>query len=126
MLINGKGYDDPITDKPRLGATEKWRFINTTDDAHPMHLHLIQFQILERQGFDYAAFLQGHIQLVGVPRPPDPGEAGWKDTAIVNPRDVLTLLVRFEDFTGKYVFHCHVVEHEDNDMMRPFLVLPAT
>jgi spore coat protein A len=126
MLINGKGYDDPITEKPRLGATEKWRFINTSDDAHPMHLHLVQFQILERQGFDYAAFLQGRIQLVGDPRPPLPGEAGWKDTAVVNPRDVLTLLVRFEDFTGKYVFHCHVAEHEDNDMMRPFLVLPAT
>jgi len=125
MLINGKGYDEPVTEFPRLNSVEKWRFINTTDDAHPMHLHLVQFQILERQGFDYGAFIEGRLQLVGVPRPPSPGEAGWKDTAIVNPRDVLTLLVRFEDFTGKYVFHCHVVEHEDNDMMRPFVVVPA-
>jgi spore coat protein A len=94
-----------------------------TDDAHPMHLHLVQFQILERQGFNYGAFLQGKLEFVGKARPPAPNEAGWKDTAIVSPRDVLTILVRFEGFAGRYVYHCHMAEHEDNDMMRPFEVV---
>jgi len=123
MHINGKAYDDPITEFPKLGAVEKWRFINTTEDSHPMHLHLAQFQILERQGFDYGAFLNGALKLVGKPRQPAANEAGWKDTAIVDPRDVLTILVRFEEHSGKYVYHCHVAEHEDNDMMRPFEVI---
>jgi len=123
MFIDHKGYSDPVTEFPKLGSMEKWRFINMTDDAHPMHLHLVQYQILERQGFDYGSFLQGKLELVGKPRPPAPNEAGWKDTAIVNPREVLTILVPFLGYTGKYVYHCHVVEHEDNDMMRPFVVV---
>jgi spore coat protein A, manganese oxidase len=124
MQINGKSYADATTEFPKLGTMEKWRFINTTDDTHPMHLHLVQFQILERRGFDYGTFVrQGKLQFVGTPRPPAPNEAGWKDTAIVNPHDVLTILVRFEGFTGRYVFHCHMAEHEDNDMMRPFEVV---
>jgi spore coat protein A, manganese oxidase len=123
MLINNKGYDDPVTEFPKLGTMETWRFINMTDDAHPMHLHLVQFRILERQGFNYGSFLQGKLEFVGTPRPPAPNEAGWKDTAIVNPRDVLTILVRFEGYAGRYVFHCHMLEHEDNDMMRPYEVV---
>jgi len=123
VRINSKGYDDPVTEIVQLGATEKWRFINTTDDAHPMHLHLVQFQILQRQGFNPAALLKGTLELVGIPRPPAANEAGWKDTAIVNPRDVLTIIARFEGYTGRYVFHCHMLEHEDNDMMRPFEVI---
>ncbi len=125
MLINNKGYDDPATVFPKLGSVEKWRFINTTDDSHPMHVHLVQFRIVERQGFDFGAFLRGKLEFVGQPRPPAPGEAGWKDTAIVNPQEVLTILIRFEGYEGKYVYHCHVAEHEDNDMMRPFIVVSA-
>jgi spore coat protein A len=125
VRINDKGYDDAVTEMPKLNSLEKWRFINMTDDAHPMHLHLVQFQILERQGFDMGAFTQGRLQLVGKPRPPAPNEAGWKDTAVVNPRDVLVVLVRFEGYTGRYVFHCHMLEHEDNDMMRPYEVVAA-
>jgi spore coat protein A, manganese oxidase len=124
MLINGKRYDDPVTESVKLGSTEKWRFINATDDAHPMHLHLVQFQILSRHGFDIVAFRKGTLQLVGSPRPPAANENGWKDTAVVNPRDVLTILVRFEGYSGRYVFHCHMLEHEDNDMMRPYEVVP--
>ncbi|MGA7339177.1 MAG: multicopper oxidase domain-containing protein [Terracidiphilus sp.] len=123
MLIDHKGYSDPTTEFPKSGTMEKWRFINMTDDAHPMHVHLVQFQILERQGFDYGSFLQGNLEFVGKPRPPAANEAGWKDTAIVNPRDVLTILVPFTGGAGRYVFHCHVAEHEDNDMMRPFEVV---
>ena len=125
VRINGKGYDDPVTEFLKLGSMEKWRFINMTDDAHPMHLHLVQFQILERQGFDFAAFMQGKLEFVGTPRAPAANEAGWKDTAVVNPRDVLTILVRFEGYTGRYVYHCHMLEHEDNDMMRPYEVVAA-
>lgn len=123
MLINGKGYDAPVTETPKLGSVEKWRFINTTDDAHPMHIHLVQFRILERQGFDSVAFLKGELKFAGVSRPPALNESGWKDTAIVGPQEVLTILVRFSGYTGRYVYHCHVAEHEDNDMMRPFEVV---
>jgi spore coat protein A len=124
LRINDKGYDDPVTEHVKLGSIEKWRFINTTEDSHPMHLHLVQFQILHRQGFNAGAFLSGKLQLMGAPRPPQANEAGWKDTAVVNPRDVLTIIVRFEGYTGRYLFHCHMLEHEDNDMMRPFEVVP--
>lgn len=119
VRINNKGYGDPVTEIVQLGSAEKWRFINTTDDAHPMHLHMVQFQILQRQGFDPVAMAKGTVQFIGTPREPQPNEAGWKDTAVVNPKDALTILVRFEGYTGRYVFHCHMLEHEDNDMMHP-------
>jgi len=122
VFINGKGYDEPVTEIVKLGSIEKWRFINSTEDAHPMHLHLVQFQILERQGFNPAALRDGTVQLVGTRRLPAANEAGWKDTAVVSPREVLTIVVRFEGYTGRYVYHCHMLEHEDNDMMRPFEV----
>lgn len=126
VRINNQAYDDPVTELVKVGTVEKWRFINTTDDTHPMHLHLVQFQILQRQGFDPVALeTQNKVQLIGIARPPAPYEAGWKDTAIVNPRDVLTILAKFEGFTGRYVFHCHMLEHEDNDMMRPYEVVAA-
>ena len=126
MHINNLGYDDPVTEKVRLGSVEKWRFINTTDDTHPMHLHLVQFRILERQGYDVATLQSGgELRLVGMKRPPEPNEFGRKDTALVYPGEVLSILVHFEGYTGRYVYHCHMVEHEDNDMMRPYEVLPA-
>ena len=122
--INGKGYDDAVTEVVKLGSIEKWRFINTTEDAHAMHLHMVQFQIVQRQGFNPVALGKGIVELVGTPRPPAANEAGWKDTAIVNPREALTIVVPFSGFTGRYVFHCHMLEHEDNDMMRPYEVVP--
>ena len=124
VRINDKGYDDPVTEIVRLGTVEKWRFINTTEDAHPMHLHLVQFQILHRQGFDAAEFSRGILKPVGILRSPSPGEAGRKDTAAVSPSEMLTILIRFEGYRGRFVFHCHMLEHEDNDMMRPYLVIP--
>jgi spore coat protein A, manganese oxidase len=123
VRINDKGYDDPVTEFPILGSLEIWRFINMTDDAHPMHLHMVQFQVLERQGFNFGHFLKEGLEFVGVPRPPAANEAGWKDTAVVTPREVLTVLVPFDGYTGRYVYHCHMLEHEDNDMMRPFQVI---
>jgi len=123
VRINRKGYDDPVSESVKLGSTEKWRFINDTDDSHPMHLHLVQFQILERQGYDPVALRRDEIKLVGKPRKPPPNEAGWKDTAVVNPGEVLTIIVRFDGYTGRYIYHCHMLEHEDNDMMRPYELL---
>jgi spore coat protein A, manganese oxidase len=125
VRINGKGYDDPVSETIKLGSVEKWRFFNTSDDAHPMHLHLVQFQILHRQGFNAVALQNGKVELIGNVRKPHANEAGWKDTAVVVPGDVLTILARFEGYTGRYVFHCHMLEHEDNDMMRPFEVVPV-
>ncbi len=125
MYINGKPYTDPVTEIVKLGSVEKWRFINTTDDAHPMHLHLVQFRILHRQSYDPSLLQKGIVRLIGLSRPPAPNEAGWKDTAIVNPQEVLTILVKFDGYTGRYLYHCHVLEHADNDMMRPFEVVPA-
>jgi spore coat protein A len=125
LKINGVGYDDPVTEKPKLGAIETWRFINPTDDAHPMHLHLVQFQVLHRQGLNLRDFVfNKKLTLIGAPRPPAANEAGWKDTAVVYPNEVLTIIVRFDGYTGRYVYHCHMLEHEDNDMMRPYEVVP--
>ena len=123
LQINGKGYDAPVPEVVKLGSIEKWRFINNTKDAHPMHLHLVQFQILNRQGFNPVSLRSGALELVGIPRLPAANEAGWKDTAIVNPREVLTIIVRFEGYAGRYVFHSHILEHEDHDMMRPYEVV---
>jgi hypothetical protein len=66
------------------------------------------------------------VVTVGDPIPPEPWEAGWKDTAPVYPDQVLRVICRFEDYTGKYPYHCHVLEHEEHDMMREFEVVPAT
>jgi spore coat protein A len=124
LRINGKGYDDPVMESPKLGSIETWRFINTTDDAHPMHLHLVQFQVLHRQGFNLGDYIvDKKLVFVGSPRPPAENEAGWKDTAVVHPNELLTIIVRFDGYTGRYVYHCHMLEHEDNDMMRPYQVV---
>jgi len=121
--INGKEYDDPVTEVVKLGTIEKWRFINTTKYVHPMHLHLVQFQILRRQGFNSVAFRNGRLEFVGTPRIPAVNEAGWKDTAAVYPREVLTIIVRFDGYAGRYVFHTGLLEHEDKDMIRPYDVV---
>jgi spore coat protein A len=123
MQINNKGYEDAVTEVVKLNSIEKWRFINTTEDAHPVHLHLVQFQIIQRQGFNPSAMQKGRLELVGTPRLPAPNEVGWKDTAVVSPRDVLTIIVKFEGYPGRYVFNCQMLEHQDNDMMRPYEVV---
>ena len=122
-LINGKRHDDPVTEVVKLGSIEKWRFVNTTDYAHPMHLHSAQFQILHRQGFNSVAFRNGTLMLVGTPRIPAANEAGWKDTAVVSPREVLTIIVRFDGYAGRYVFHSSLLEHQDKDLKRPYDVV---
>jgi len=115
-LINGLGWND-ITEYPVLGTVETWRFINDSGVSHPMHMHLVFFQVLDRQ--DYQR-VNGEIVPIGEPRPPDPWEAGWKDTVMVHPGELVRVIARFEDYAGKYAYHCHILEHEDHEMMRQF------
>jgi FtsP/CotA-like multicopper oxidase with cupredoxin domain len=115
--INGLGWQD-ITEYPRLGTTEIWRFINDSGVSHPMHMHLVMFQILDRDGFTTGT--GGTIIPNGSPQPPAAEESGWKDTAMVGPNQILRVIARFEDYKGKYPYHCHILEHEDHDMMRQF------
>jgi cysteine-rich repeat protein len=115
--INDLKWDD-ITEYPELGETEIWRFINDSGVSHPMHMHLVFFQILDREGFTTGP--GGEIIPDGNPQPPLAEEDGWKDTAMVGPNEILRVIVRFEDYKGKYAYHCHILEHEDHEMMRQF------
>ena len=202
VQIDGKRFEDPVTETPTRGRTELWEIVNTTVDAHPMHLHLVQFQVVNRQAFDLKAYtaalgatdaaanpqnyalypLTDVTQfLKGRARGPEVGESGWKDTARAYPGEVLRVIAKWDGrwadtaaggactagilcnpaaatFTstdpdpnsptygtpiavvvngtpvptpfwepvtaGPYVWHCHIVDHEDNEMMRPTLVLP--
>ena len=141
----GTGADGPltwgetITETPMEGDTEIWRIINLTVDSHPVHLHLVMFQVLDRIPFDAAAYeaAQGtYIEggkvgdppdpmafATGAPIPPNSWEMGWKDTVIANPEEITRIIANF-DLAGLYVWHCHILEHEDNEMMRPYEVLP--
>lgn len=118
-------WDDPITENPQLGDVEVWEIYNTTMDTHPIHLHLVSFQILSRQKFtadqDPVTGALTNIRLLGQPTPPDANEAGWKDTVRMNPGEVTRIIARF-DREGLYVWHCHILSHEDHEMMRPFYV----
>jgi len=101
--INGQAYDPahPLA-YPKLGQSEIWRFV--TDLHHPIHLHLDQFQVLARNG-----------------KQPGPYDQGWKDTLDLYPAQSAEILVRFTDYAGRFVFHCHNLEHEDMAMMADFV-----
>jgi spore coat protein A len=111
------------TEFPVLGATEIWQFANETSETHPIHMHLVQFQVLDRSSFQV---VDGRVVPGSDRRPPNPEEAGWKDTAKVKPNELLRVIMRFgpDGFLGDYVVHCHMLEHEDNEMMRQFTVVP--
>ncbi len=130
-LLGQKRWCDPITEDPKIGSTEIWSFLNTTGDVHPMHIHLVKFQVLNRQPFDPAAYLQGgKVVFTGAPHAPEANERpAWKDTVKTYPGTITRVIARFDLPTdarvtpGKellYVWHCHVLEHEDNEMMRPY------
>ena len=124
MLLNNAHWSMPVTENPVLDSTEIWELVNTTDDAHPIHLHLVRFQIVDRRSFDIAAYWStGTLKYKGLAMPPEPGEAGWKDTVRADPGMVTRIIAKFEGFAGRYVWHCHILEHEDNEMMRPFDVV---
>jgi FtsP/CotA-like multicopper oxidase with cupredoxin domain len=194
VLLNNSRYEElpempdmfgTLTERPLEGTTEKWQLINLTMDAHPMHMHLVQFQLVSRQNFDAMAYMADYMNsftginggmpgmymgaegppflydnlnsdgavggnlpitpyLQGLPIPANPNERGWKDVIVAYPGQVMTYMVRFAPTDLKlnskpkdlmygfdpsagpgYVWHCHIVEHEDNDMMRPFEVVPS-
>jgi len=130
-MINDAHWDDPITETPRAGTTEVWRIINTTGDAHPIHVHLVQFQILDRRPFDPDQF--PNLVFTGPAEAPAANERpAWKDTVISIPGTVTRIIARFDlpsaahprpGDSFRYVLHCHILEHEENEMMRPFTVL---
>jgi FtsP/CotA-like multicopper oxidase with cupredoxin domain len=149
-MLNGMPFDAPTTEYPELGTTEMWEVVNMTADTHPIHIHLVQFQILNRQKLNAKryemAFQDANPELPamtytpvspspylkGKPVPADANERGWKDTFRMNPGEVTRVLIRFApqddspayafDATAEpgYVWHCHILEHEENDMMRPY------
>jgi FtsP/CotA-like multicopper oxidase with cupredoxin domain len=120
-----KMWMEPVTENPSLGATEVWEFYNTTGDAHPMHVHEVVFEVVNREGLvlDEAGEVAHPIQLDGQVTPPEPWETGFKDTVIAYPGQVTRIRARFLT-SGQFVWHCHIVEHEDNEMMRPYRIGP--
>jgi FtsP/CotA-like multicopper oxidase with cupredoxin domain len=116
---------EPVTENPALGATEVWEFYNATGDGHPMHIHEVAFEVVNRQDIFVDEDTQ-HVQVVpgSVPVPPEPWETGFKDTVIAYPGQVTRVRAQFNT-PGQFVWHCHIVEHEDNEMMRPFRIGPV-
>jgi spore coat protein A len=133
-LLDNKNWDDPVTEDPKAGSTEIWNLINDTGDAHPKHIHLVQFQILSRQPFDQTTYdSTGQLVFTGPPQAPTADEIhAYKDVVKSYPGTVTKLIMKFDLPTGtkvvpgqryKYVWHCHILEHEDNEMMRPMDVV---
>jgi spore coat protein A len=124
MLLNGTHWKMPVTENPALNSVEIWELVNLTNDSHPIHLHLVRFQLLDRRSFDaYAYQYHNTLRYRGAAVTPDPAETGWKDTVRADPGMITRIIVPFEGYTGRYVWHCHILEHEDNEMMRPFEVV---
>lgn len=126
MLLNNTPWHHPVTEKPVINTTEIWELVNLTEDTHPIHLHLVKFQILDRRSFDVFHFQDtGEIRYTGRAVPAQSEEAGWKDTVRCEKGHVTRIIVPFEGYTGRYVWHCHLLEHEDNEMMRPYEIVEA-
>jgi spore coat protein A len=134
------GFSQLPTETPTLGATEVWEFWNNTVDAHPIHMHLVKFRLLNREpygpsgtapmaevkpminGWTGERLLPGNVLLSGLPVAAPAGEQGWKDTILCYPGEVTRIVVKF-DRPGKYVYHCHILAHEEHDMMRWYEVV---
>ncbi|CAK9271596.1 unnamed protein product [Sphagnum jensenii] len=165
-LLSNHSWSDPVTEKPVLGATEVWEFINFTPDAHPMHIHLVQFRFLNQQSFNqslsqttmgmgmgmevgeegkscsfHLPFPDPRSCFTEEPRGPAANQVGWKDTIVSWPGNVTRLLLQWTSRDGDgsgsgqffpfdatagpgYVWHCHILDHEDNEMMRPIAIQP--
>jgi len=132
--LDGLRWSDPVTENPRAGSTEIWNLVNTTGDAHPIHVHLVEFQILERQKFNQRPWDSArNLVYTAAPQPPATNERpARKDTVIAYPGMVTKIIARFDLPAGvnatagqrfRYMWHCHILEHEDNEMMRPFDVV---
>ena len=124
MLLNRKHWVEPGTECVKLGSTEIWSFVNLTQDVHPIHLHMVRFQVLDRQSFSVYDYLADNgLRMTGDVVKPGAHEMGWKDVVQCPPETVTRILVPFQGYAGKYLWHCHILEHEANDMMRPYVVL---
>jgi FtsP/CotA-like multicopper oxidase with cupredoxin domain len=114
----------PVTENPATGATEIWELYNVTADAHPIHIHEVVFEVVNRQDI---VVVEGQKQVqinpASPPTPPEPWETGFKDTVIAYPGQVTRVRAQFST-AGQFVWHCHIVEHEDNEMMRPYRIGP--
>jgi FtsP/CotA-like multicopper oxidase with cupredoxin domain len=120
-----KMWVDPVSENPNLGDTEVWEFYNFTADAHPMHIHEIAFEVVNREPLVLAGEETAvPVQLTGDVRPPEAWESGFKDTVIAYPGQVTRVRAHFST-PGQFVWHCHIVEHEDNEMMRPYRIGPV-
>jgi spore coat protein A len=131
----GRAYLDPATEVVRAGDTEVWEIYNTTADVHPMHFHLVNVQLINRQPFHVSSFNGVPANFIGPAVPPEPNETGWKETVMMFPGTVTRIVLKFDlppvpfvvpasPRTGgsEYVWHCHILEHEEHDMMRPLVV----
>ena len=155
-LLNNRRFESDDIARVKSDSLEEWELINTTGDAHPIHLHFTQFQVRDRQKFDVDAYLAdtGFVDpatgllkpgggetvpsrpfLVGRPKEALANEQGWKDTVVAMPGEVTRIRVPFgaraagkdpvaigSSFKGEYVWHCHILEHEDNDMMQRYVI----
>jgi hypothetical protein len=114
-LINGHEWHH-IAERPHLNTTEIWAWWNGSTVMHPMHMHLVSFQVLDRQDFDPVTNTP-----IGPRVPPAPNELGWKDTVQAPPNQITRVIARFERYIGPFPYHCHILEHEDHEMMRQFV-----
>jgi len=125
VVATNKMWAEPINENPEVGDTEVWEFHNFTADAHPMHVHEVAFEVIDRQSITFEG--EGteitDIELAGPARPPEAWESGFKDTVTAYPGEVTRIRAKF-DTPGQFVWHCHIVEHEDNEMMRPYRIGP--
>ncbi len=129
-VVDGMAMDkmwaEDVSENPAVGDTEVWEFYNTTADAHPMHVHEITFEVVDRQALALDPLTGEPVQPltpVGIARGPESWESGAKDTVIAYPGEVTRIRGKF-DVAGQFVWHCHIVEHEDNEMMRPYRIGP--
>ena len=120
MMMNGKRWEDPITEKPVLGTIEIWELVNTTVSMHPFHIHLVNFQMIDSRPFDVAQYAKnGQIIYTDDAETPDPNQMGWKDVIQAQPGTVTRIIMKFARTPG-ITYYCHILEHEDMDMMLPF------
>lgn len=126
VQVNGASYDTAPPVAVGKDAVEVWEFVNVTPDTHPMHIHLVQFQVMSRTRLDVVddpsqksddlpdpKKAQGYLR----PAPVEEYEQGWKDTVRANPSQSTRVLAKFDGYSGEYVYHCHILEHEDMGMM---------
>jgi spore coat protein A len=131
----GRAYLDDTTEVVNARSTEVWEIINLTGDTHPIHFHLVNVQVLSRQAFDVDSYTGGIPDYTGLATAPEVNELGYKETVRMNPEEVTRVLMKFDlpavPFTvpvsprtgdHEYVWHCHILEHEEHDMMRPLVV----